>query len=475
MAARKLGGPIEIRLSRDERMHKVYKVSHEVEVDNFTNIGGTESPVLGVPEAVLAALGADGLPAPGDAYTFEEVPDDWVYCLPNAEVYAKPGQKPGPKRVYIVEQQFTSRAIERRIDTDREDPLLEHDVFDFGTNSFTEEAVFDRFGHRIQYSSHEAIRGPQNEWDMGRVSINVEHVSASLDLDQVGEFMNCVNDAPIWSASIARCLKLSRCTVKQLFWKFTTYYRFNYGFELWIRRDDPLAAPSSGWDRDVLDEGTKVLRGRWQNFGTPTVPVWSWVLVGNPNPNNPGDFVRYQDVNGNLTRVILDGAGRPYAPTGGATVTTCTQCPTGSPQKWDVQNAWPVWYSSLNGQLVTYVSGCTWLAGVSPTISNPPNISGGGLVGITLEYAPATTLWTLTVTGLKTGNGTALGQQKWTKTTATWNCNATNTMTPDAANSIYTNHQAIVTPAVANSPGQINLQKYPSANFLELGLAASFD
>ena len=471
MAARKVGGPLSIELERDERFHRIYKVSHRVEVDNFTNVGGTQSLALGVPEGPFSVLSVDGLPAPGDAYTFEEINDDWVYCLPNIRVYPDPQQKPGPKRVYIVEQQFTSRAIERRIQQEREHPLEEHDIFSFGTGSFTEEATHDRFGHRIQYSSLEAIRGPQNEWDMGRTSIDVEHVQSTLDLEQVGSFMNCVNDAPIWTAP-TRCLKLSRCTIKQLFWKFDTFYKYNYGFDLWIRQDSPEDFASSGWDRTVLDEGTKVLRGDWLNLGTAAVPVWTWVLRGNPNPNNPADFVRFMDTNFNLTRVVLDGAGRPYSPTLGSTTTACAQCPTGAPLVWEASNAWPTDYSSFDGTSLSHSSSCTW----QNTLPNPQEVNNGqGTVIVTLEYVIATALWQLSVVGLRDADNFVLPTQYWRTSPSSWNCNATNQMAGSSFNSTAVPTTATVTPATAGQPGAVNIQKYPSANFLDLNLNQSFD
>lgn len=64
----------------------------------------------------------------------------------------------------------------------------------------------------------------------------------------------------------------------------------------------------SGWDRDLLDEGTKVLNGRWSANGNYIV-----VDIGGaaPDPDNPAHFIRFQDRNGNTGRVLLNGAGLP--------------------------------------------------------------------------------------------------------------------------------------------------------------------
>jgi len=67
-----------------------------------------------------------------------------------------------------------------------------------------------------------------------------------------------------------------------------------------------------GWDKDLNDEGTKVLSGRWNR----TTGAWEDVNVNGspPNPMNPAHFIRYKDKLGENARVILDGAGRPYDP-----------------------------------------------------------------------------------------------------------------------------------------------------------------
>jgi hypothetical protein len=62
------------------------------------------------------------------------------------------------------------------------------------------------------------------------------------------------------------------------------------------------------WDRDLLDEGTKALRGHWNTDGT--LPR-TWVLDGSPSVLNPNDFVTTQDTNGNFSTVLLDGHGLP--------------------------------------------------------------------------------------------------------------------------------------------------------------------
>lgn len=65
------------------------------------------------------------------------------------------------------------------------------------------------------------------------------------------------------------------------------------------------------WDRDIPDEGTKALRGYWKEV-PPGSKDYVWTLVGNPSPDDPSDFVRFVDPNGNPAKVLLDGAGYPW-------------------------------------------------------------------------------------------------------------------------------------------------------------------
>lgn len=67
------------------------------------------------------------------------------------------------------------------------------------------------------------------------------------------------------------------------------------------------------WDRDLIDEGTKVLKGHYGDaFGTAAN---NWVLDNinglPPNPADPTHFIRYKDRQDENTTVVLDGSGQP--------------------------------------------------------------------------------------------------------------------------------------------------------------------
>lgn len=72
------------------------------------------------------------------------------------------------------------------------------------------------------------------------------------------------------------------------------------------------------FDRDVLDEGTKVLFGEWDRakgfWQTKPIGVKADGTFILPDPSNPSHFMRYADPNGNVTRIILNGHGVPWNP-----------------------------------------------------------------------------------------------------------------------------------------------------------------
>jgi hypothetical protein len=85
---------------------------------------------------------------------------------------------------------------------------------------------------------------------------------------------------------------------------FTRIFEFDINFET--------------FDRTIYDEGTRVLNGHWDKT------TGDWVLDdingGAPDPQNPKHFKRYKDRNGENTRAMLDGNGKPVDD--GANLTT---------------------------------------------------------------------------------------------------------------------------------------------------------
>lgn len=190
-------------------------------------------------------------------------------------------------------------------------PLLEPMKVSGGFTKYTEEATFDRFGNYIVSSSHELMRGAQTEFDANRPSVKVEQNVAALQLPLLAALVDCVNDATLWGLP-ARCVKLSNAEWEVKYYgSCFSYYTRKLEFD--IRYD--------GFDRDLLDEGSKVLHGRWH----PTLDQWQLIDIAGspPNPANPMHFDRYKDRNNENTRVLLNGAGIPIStdPSGTATST----------------------------------------------------------------------------------------------------------------------------------------------------------
>ena len=68
------------------------------------------------------------------------------------------------------------------------------------------------------------------------------------------------------------------------------------------------------FDRDLQDEGTKVLNGHWDKTTgnwvlTPIARSGATLIM--PNYLNPQHYIRFQDRLGNITRVTLNGFGQP--------------------------------------------------------------------------------------------------------------------------------------------------------------------
>lgn len=307
MALMLRSGPRTVELGRDKDGHREYKVVYLVESDD-----GSDGP--------YAVMNAPGLPAIGVTWNlYAGDGDPWAFCHPDMRVSIheeKEGEKPA---VWRVEQKFSTKPLTRCQDETIEDPLLEPQKISGGTSRFTEEGVWDKDGDLIKNSSHEPIRGPQNEWDADRDIVRIEQNVASLGLATFSGMKNTLNDAPLWGMP-ARHIKLSSISWERLLYGVCNFY-YKRIFEFEVR--DTQANGMAGFDRRVMDEGTKVIRGQWDQ--DPTSLCYGEYVVAEDLRDGPGcgddptaaaladpsNFIRYKDWNGENSRVILDGAGRP--------------------------------------------------------------------------------------------------------------------------------------------------------------------
>jgi hypothetical protein len=351
-------------VSRDSEGYRTYKIVHRVVCDEGDG-----------PNTALTAV---GLPVPGQVWDFDNDYDPNAWCTPESS--ATPVVTNEPNMYFDVEHNFTSKPLGRDATKDRADPLSEPPKISISFSKTTEEASHDRFGRMITNSAWEQMRGKHVEFDTGHIIVKIEQNLATVDLPSHAAAYQTVNMVTLWGMP-PRTVKLSNSSIEESYYtpttttttttpfgatttsQFTTtttapptiasqvkYYHRNLEFEV----------NAKGWDRDLLDEGTKVLWGRWKSVvttstttttttttpagqttapptttstaagatttqaaTTTTLPVpkkadpvqWELLPVDSdgtmPNRFNPTHFMRYTDRSGNPLRVILNGKGLP--------------------------------------------------------------------------------------------------------------------------------------------------------------------
>jgi hypothetical protein len=279
-------------LERDECGDRDYSVTHLVECS--TDDG---------PANVIQC---PGLPLPGSLWAFKADSDVFAWCRYTSSVRRHQGAAGEPGEWYEVEQKFSTRPLDYRScackTNDFQDPLLEPPKITGIDRTFTEEATRDRYGMALLTSSHEQIRGPQVEFDAGRSGVRIEQNVASLSLAATlpGLMRDHVNDRPLWGFA-RRMVKLSGHTWARQFYNNCLCY-FTRVLEFEFNPDT--------WDRKILDEGTKALKGHWdKNTGAYVLEDIAPGVF--PDPTNPSHFCRVKDRRDDNTRMVLDGNGLP--------------------------------------------------------------------------------------------------------------------------------------------------------------------
>lgn len=290
-------GVVECTRETDAEGYRTFHVTYQVESDSK----------LDGPQTVADT---EGIPSAGDIYQFGNESDEWAVCLATGSERRAPSNKStGPARFWYVERHFSNKPVspqqQRCQDTQITDPMQEPAKVSWGSIHEKEEATRDRFGQRILNSAHEVVRGAQNEWPVSNSKFSIEQNVANLERELCESMRNGVNAFWIWGYP-PRTVRLADFDADKLYYgNCYRYFKRKFHFEVkW-----------KGWDRDLLDEGKKVLKGHWSNAsGTGTTPA-SWILDDidgmPPDPDNPSHFIRYQDRHGNVTSVVLDGEGKP--------------------------------------------------------------------------------------------------------------------------------------------------------------------
>lgn len=297
MAAR-VHGVLNRTGSMDEEGNRNYAVVLRVHVDD-----NNDGP--------FAVLNATGLPAVGSTYNYENASDDEAWLRPNCTV-TNVMQEGRPTLDYNITLNYSTKPQDENQNSTCEqgeikNPLLQPPKVRGSFTKYQEQATFDRYGLPIVSSSWELMRGPQNEWDANRPLVVIEQNVATLGLGTFAAMIDKVNSVTMWGLP-ARYVKLDdviweRKYYGQCFRYYTRVLSFSINY--------------ASFDRDLLDEGTKCLRGAWMMdpgsdfFGQYLVDSSLSIATAHLNPAN---FIKFKDKNGENARVILNGKGRPYDP-----------------------------------------------------------------------------------------------------------------------------------------------------------------
>ena len=408
--------------ARDAEGHREYTIKYLVKAD--------------LDDGPANVLQTPGLAVPGAFWIIDADVDLWAWCRPDAQVQQYNIKEGDPHRWWSVEQKFGTKPPDNQRCQDQqiENPLLEPQKVSGSFTKFSEEALFDRFGRRVLNSSFEQIRGAQAEFDSTRQQVRIEQNVALLQLDVVSAMKDTVNAFPLWGLP-RRIIKLTGFSWERKFYGqcFLYYTRI---FEFEIRYE--------GWDRDILDEGSKVLRGKWNL----TTGLWQLDQIAGaaPNPLNPSHFDRFQDRKGDYARTILDGAGQPHSPDANTLIFTCDQCTAqGAPTTWRMTGI----DSGESVQLSDTGGVCSW-AGTDALLQT-----------YSLSYNAGSSRWTITGSHIDT----------YFIDAANWNCYGPNTFTRlvPSGQRPYT-----LTIRAGSTPGTNHVEKYGEADFLLLGIPTSF-
>lgn len=194
------------------------------------------------------AMNAAGTPTIGSFWNFGNDSDPWAFCLPSMTTRRHPQIKEGdPGYWWINEYKFSTKPRTKRCqDTSIENPLEEPPKISGNFSKTTRPLRKDRDGNIPQSSSHEPITGIEKDKGMPRVSIEIN--DAGLGLNVFSQFVDTVNDAPLWGVP-AGGVKLSDVSFsRQLYGTCNFYYTKRFEFEI----------DMDGWSmKDIADRGYK--------------------------------------------------------------------------------------------------------------------------------------------------------------------------------------------------------------------------
>jgi hypothetical protein len=243
--------------NQDENGYRDYKITFLIQAD--------------VSYGPAQVLSCPGLPVVGSVWDFASDLDEFVYCKLNQN--AKPIVADGPDLWWEVEFLFSNRPDLQKCESLQfTDPFLQCPRISGHSTKRTREATLDVLGNQIVNSAFEQIRGPHNEWDQSRTGVRIEMNTDAETVALAISYLDTVNDAILWGQD-ERCVKLSNVTWdKKYYGACQIYFSLILDFDIETYENgvgpDYIGPywpeiPTGSWDRLVLDEGTKVLKGHY--------------------------------------------------------------------------------------------------------------------------------------------------------------------------------------------------------------------
>lgn len=260
--------------------------------------------------------------------------DLWCWCSPKREIErdsTEPVSTFYGRQYFHVTFHFSTRPpsmdLRRFGNLPIADPLLEPQKISGGWVKEKEEASIDRFGLPIHNSAWQVITGPQIEFDKSKGTVSISQNRLQLELPLLNYLKDSLNRYWLWGCP-PRSIKFTPGPWERKWFGFCSpYYTRQLDFEIRMRlmvRQTEITGTSQSslsqelfvigdWDRNIVDQATKVLKGHWGTaFGSDAN---DWVLDDvnglPPNPADPTHFIRFKDRQDENTNVVLDGQGKP--------------------------------------------------------------------------------------------------------------------------------------------------------------------
>jgi hypothetical protein len=256
------------------------------------------------------AITAPGLPIFGATYALLNDLDPWAWCRWGPTSVTPLVNNEG-NLFFELEYTFSTKPppLNSCNTSTVQNPLVMPPKISGGNKTYTEEKTLDRFKQPIVNSAFQRIRGPSAEFDSNKWTVQIEMNVANLNATLIGPMVNTVNSKPLWGFP-TRCVKLSDFKWER---KYNgacanVFYTWHLTFEMWTTTDPVTNATASAFDRDILDEGTKCIKGVYQS--DPNQPLYGDYIVAKDSTGKPllptaQNMAAYRDINGDLATTPL--------------------------------------------------------------------------------------------------------------------------------------------------------------------------